>query len=176
MNRDSRKNPYCFSPFRDLASHLAAMLDDISPELVDAPGGLPVVCVGSVWKSWDLLRTGFVTELRKRCGGRVRYEISKKNVQGSPRLGGARATGDLDQARPSQGCMSPDVIGRDGVSVTPVRLKRDFFHPTPLFLGERDPTSTVEGGSPTGSLLCRSQSGRHGTDEELCLQHGQIFS
>ena len=34
-------------------------------ELLDSPRGLPVVCVGSVWLSWEYLKPGFVEELQK---------------------------------------------------------------------------------------------------------------
>jgi N-acetylglucosamine kinase len=33
--------------------------------LLNEPGGLPVVCVGSVWFSWEYLKPGFVTQLRE---------------------------------------------------------------------------------------------------------------
>jgi N-acetylglucosamine kinase len=39
--------------------------------LLSQPGGLPVVCIGSVWKSWDLLRAGFMDELANHAGGRI---------------------------------------------------------------------------------------------------------
>lgn len=32
-------------------------------QLVNRAGGLPVVCVGSVWLSWEHLQSGFVAEL-----------------------------------------------------------------------------------------------------------------
>ncbi|TRY70954.1 hypothetical protein TCAL_09678 [Tigriopus californicus] len=50
---------------RQLASHLTAMARHINPELRQAPDGLPVVCIGSVWKSWKFLEKGFITELAK---------------------------------------------------------------------------------------------------------------
>jgi len=56
---------------RELAQHVAAMVDDMSAALLSAPGGLPVVCIGSVWKSWDLMKAGFVDELRKGAKGKV---------------------------------------------------------------------------------------------------------
>lgn len=34
-------------------------------DLLKIEGGLPVVCVGSVWKSWDLLKPGFVKHLEE---------------------------------------------------------------------------------------------------------------
>ena len=57
---------------REMAKHLLAMADSIAPELVGAPGGLPVVCIGSVWKSWRFMEPGFVGELRERNRGRLR--------------------------------------------------------------------------------------------------------
>jgi N-acetylglucosamine kinase len=32
---------------------------------------LPVVCIGSVWKSWDLLKPGFLRELDDSGSGRI---------------------------------------------------------------------------------------------------------
>lgn len=32
-------------------------------ELLSLEGGLPVVCVGSVWKSWSLLKPGFMAQV-----------------------------------------------------------------------------------------------------------------
>lgn len=32
-----------------------------------AHGGLKVVCVGSVWKSWDYLKSGFIEEIHQSC-------------------------------------------------------------------------------------------------------------
>lgn len=45
-----------------LARSVKALLPNVSPELTST-GELRIVCVGSVWKSWDLLRMGFVKEL-----------------------------------------------------------------------------------------------------------------
>lgn len=50
---------------RQLASHLTAMARVMNPELRQAQGGLPVVCIGSVWKSWKFLEKGFMSELAK---------------------------------------------------------------------------------------------------------------
>lgn len=35
-------------------------------DLLKIDGGLPVVCVGSVWKSWDLLKPGFIKHLEEQ--------------------------------------------------------------------------------------------------------------
>lgn len=46
-----------------LAQHIVALSPNFSEELLNQYGGLPVVCIGSVWKSWELLKPGFVKEL-----------------------------------------------------------------------------------------------------------------
>ena len=43
----------------------------MSPQLSQAPGGLHVVCVGSVWKSWQLLKTGFLQGIKDDKGNPV---------------------------------------------------------------------------------------------------------
>ena len=48
---------------RGLAQHIVALSPNFSAELLSQPGGLPIVCIGSVWKSWDLLKPGFLGEL-----------------------------------------------------------------------------------------------------------------
>ncbi|XP_046667439.1 N-acetyl-D-glucosamine kinase isoform X2 [Homalodisca vitripennis] len=48
---------------RTLAKHLLAVSPDAHPSLLEFEGGLPVVCIGSVWNSWDLLKPGFVDQL-----------------------------------------------------------------------------------------------------------------
>jgi N-acetylglucosamine kinase len=40
---------------RVLAQHIIALSPNFSEELLSQPGGLPIVCIGSVWKSWDLV-------------------------------------------------------------------------------------------------------------------------
>uniref|UniRef100_A0A4W3IIB4 N-acetyl-D-glucosamine kinase n=1 Tax=Callorhinchus milii TaxID=7868 RepID=A0A4W3IIB4_CALMI len=53
--------------FRDagmhLARHVVAVLPKVDKKLFKAETGLPIVCVGSVWNSWDLLREGFLQVL-----------------------------------------------------------------------------------------------------------------
>lgn len=45
---------------RDLARSLAAVIKKASPKLTERNGGIHILCVGSVWLSWDLLQPGFV--------------------------------------------------------------------------------------------------------------------
>ncbi|KAK8762554.1 hypothetical protein V5799_026180 [Amblyomma americanum] len=44
---------------RDLADHVVAVVPRAEKSLLEAEGGLPIVCVGSLFKSWELLREGF---------------------------------------------------------------------------------------------------------------------
>ncbi|XP_059471030.1 N-acetyl-D-glucosamine kinase [Neocloeon triangulifer] len=48
---------------RDLARFVASVWPKAQAKLLEQPGGLPVVCVGSVWLSWEHLQPGFVAEL-----------------------------------------------------------------------------------------------------------------
>ncbi|CAB3369440.1 Hypothetical predicted protein [Cloeon dipterum] len=53
---------------RDLARFVVAVWPQVQKQpvfqkLLEQPGGLPVVCVGSVWLSWEHLQPGFVAEL-----------------------------------------------------------------------------------------------------------------
>lgn len=57
----------CCQLFRDagyiLGRHIVALLPKVNMELLTGDGGLKVVCVGSVFKSWALLREGFVSAI-----------------------------------------------------------------------------------------------------------------
>lgn len=58
----------CKSIFTDAGRQLAKMLSALVPRADKAlieSGFLRVICVGSVWKSWDLMKTGFIKELAK---------------------------------------------------------------------------------------------------------------
>ncbi|KAL1138188.1 hypothetical protein AAG570_009880, partial [Ranatra chinensis] len=46
-----------------LAKHIQAVSKGAHESLLNGKGGLPVVCVGSVWKSWELLKPGFVRQI-----------------------------------------------------------------------------------------------------------------
>lgn len=49
----------------DLAKHIAAVYPKAAPELTQAEDGLQILCVGSVWLSWDLLMTGFTSWIKQ---------------------------------------------------------------------------------------------------------------
>lgn len=48
---------------RVLAQHIIAVLPGVEETLFSGEGGLPILCVGSVWKSWELLKPGFTEVL-----------------------------------------------------------------------------------------------------------------
>ncbi|XP_052538324.1 N-acetyl-D-glucosamine kinase isoform X3 [Tympanuchus pallidicinctus] len=52
-----------------LAHHVLAVLPRVDESLFRGELGLPIVCVGSVWKSWELMREGFVQALVGARGG-----------------------------------------------------------------------------------------------------------
>ncbi|XP_065681811.1 N-acetyl-D-glucosamine kinase isoform X2 [Hydra vulgaris] len=47
-----------------LGKHIKALIPKIDLEMLHTEGGLKVLCIGSVWKSWDYLKEGFLTGLR----------------------------------------------------------------------------------------------------------------
>ncbi|XP_059210967.1 N-acetyl-D-glucosamine kinase [Centropristis striata] len=50
---------------RVLAKHVEAVLAAAQEPLLSSDLGLPILCVGSVWKSWELLKPGFTEALDK---------------------------------------------------------------------------------------------------------------
>jgi len=54
-----------------LAKHVVALCPKMSPELLS--NGLPIVCVGSVWKSWALMEKGFMDELKENAQGHLKH-------------------------------------------------------------------------------------------------------
>ncbi|XP_074141629.1 N-acetyl-D-glucosamine kinase isoform X2 [Sminthopsis crassicaudata] len=73
-----------------LARHILAVLPKIQLELFQEPMGLPILCVGSVWKSWELLEEGFVSTLAE--GRKIQGAFSKftlLQLTHSSALGGA---------------------------------------------------------------------------------------
>ncbi|KAM6949046.1 N-acetyl-D-glucosamine kinase [Aplochiton taeniatus] len=76
-----------------LARHIVAVLPKAQEVLFDGDQGLPILCVGSVWKSWELLKPGFTEVLALLAAepnfkGRFRC-YSLLTLQQSSALGGA---------------------------------------------------------------------------------------
>ena len=84
---------------REMAKHLLAMADSISPDLINASGGLPVVCIGSVWKSWRYMEPGFTRELKEHSRGRLKavqlLQLKVPMPVGACYLGAAEAKVDI---------------------------------------------------------------------------------
>lgn len=78
---------------RVLAKHVEAVLPAAQEPLLSGALGLPILCVGSVWKSWELLKPGFTEVLDKvassdKFKGRFRG-YSLLILQQSSAVGGA---------------------------------------------------------------------------------------
>ncbi|KAK2190294.1 hypothetical protein NP493_79g05050 [Ridgeia piscesae] len=62
------KDPLCCEAFTKaghlLAQHITALLPKIKQSQFEGEGRLKVVCVGSVWKSWELMKQGFLQSLQ----------------------------------------------------------------------------------------------------------------
>ncbi|XP_054604355.2 N-acetyl-D-glucosamine kinase isoform X2 [Nothobranchius furzeri] len=78
---------------RVLAKHVESVLPAAQPALLRCERGLPVLCVGSVWKSWSLLKPGFTEVLEKAASSdklKDRFHgYSLLTLQQSSALGGA---------------------------------------------------------------------------------------
>ncbi|KAM9183724.1 N-acetyl-D-glucosamine kinase-like [Dugong dugon] len=75
-----------------LGRHIVAVLPQIDPILFQQQMGLPIVCVGSVWKSWELLREGFLSALIKGRESQAQNSFSRftlMKLRQSSALGGA---------------------------------------------------------------------------------------
>ena len=49
-----------FEAGKELGKHVKALIPKMVNELFHGPGGLKIVCIGSVWKSWMYLKEGFL--------------------------------------------------------------------------------------------------------------------
>jgi len=67
---DRPGDPLCKEAFRragvQLGRHILALAPRIDPSLLCTTGGLHVICVGSVWKSWSLMKGGFLEGIQVR--------------------------------------------------------------------------------------------------------------
>ncbi|XP_071550736.1 N-acetyl-D-glucosamine kinase isoform X1 [Panulirus ornatus] len=50
-----------------LGRHIAALSRNVHKDLYASETGLQIVCSGSVWKSWDYMRKGFVAGVQPNC-------------------------------------------------------------------------------------------------------------
>jgi N-acetylglucosamine kinase len=64
----SNGDELCQSIFTEAGFMLAKMVSALMPKVDKAlveMGHLSIICVGSVWLSWELLKTGFIKELNQ---------------------------------------------------------------------------------------------------------------
>jgi N-acetylglucosamine kinase len=65
---------------RQLAKMISALMPRVDKELIET-GHLSIICVGSVWLSWELLQKGFIKELnQKKIPFELRLLKLKPNV------------------------------------------------------------------------------------------------
>jgi N-acetylglucosamine kinase len=50
-------------------SHIKLIIDFLQ-DLLDEPNGLPIICVGAVWKSFSLMEEGFLEGVNTQTGPR----------------------------------------------------------------------------------------------------------
>ncbi|XP_050547107.1 N-acetyl-D-glucosamine kinase-like [Daktulosphaira vitifoliae] len=78
--------------FNEAGKELAKLLQAIYPSahkmLHNENGGLHVVCVGSVWKSWDLLKNGFIEQLQSNSDKKIVKEFTLILLNKTVALGG----------------------------------------------------------------------------------------
>jgi len=55
---------------RRLGELVGALLPSVSKSLLDLPDGLPIICVGAVWASFDLMKKGFIEGALSQPGRR----------------------------------------------------------------------------------------------------------
>ncbi|EDK99107.1 N-acetylglucosamine kinase, isoform CRA_a [Mus musculus] len=75
-----------------LGRHVVAVLPEIDPVLFQGELGLPILCVGSVWKSWELLKEGFLLALtlgREQQAQNSFSSFTLMKLRHSSALGGA---------------------------------------------------------------------------------------
>ncbi|XP_042584290.1 N-acetyl-D-glucosamine kinase isoform X1 [Cyprinus carpio] len=77
---------------RTLGRHIVAVLPKVHQDLFSGELGLPVLCVGSVWRSWELMKSGFTQVLSEaQAHGYSHFQkYSLLTLRQSSALGGAK--------------------------------------------------------------------------------------
>lgn len=88
-------DPLCVWLFKEagrlLGRHIIAVSPTIDQTLLNGEGGLKIVCVGSVWKSWDLLKEGFLAGLARPNDSYPDIkDFTLLQLKGSSAIGAAR--------------------------------------------------------------------------------------
>ncbi|XP_028047856.1 N-acetyl-D-glucosamine kinase isoform X2 [Monomorium pharaonis] len=83
-----KDDPLCLKLFEEagqvLAKHVNAVSKKAHNDLKLAHGGLKVICVGSVWKSWKYMKNGFMNEIHNK---RLVDELSLLHLTTTSALG-----------------------------------------------------------------------------------------
>ncbi|XP_067884788.1 N-acetyl-D-glucosamine kinase [Heterodontus francisci] len=77
---------------QELARHIVAVLPYADKILFEGELGLPIVCVGSVWNSWHLMKSGFLevlNEVKQRPMGRDLHKLTMMKLKYSSAIGAA---------------------------------------------------------------------------------------
>lgn len=94
-NKTILKNIFEEAGFQ-LARHVLAILPRIHKRLLNAPSGLPIVCTGSVFKSWHLIKPGFVKCLKTQTPKKsVLNEINLVTIATDSAVGAAKLAAKL---------------------------------------------------------------------------------
>ncbi|XP_036451992.1 N-acetyl-D-glucosamine kinase [Colossoma macropomum] len=84
-----------------LAQHIVAVLPKAHQELFSGELGLPILCVGSVWKSWELMKDGFTQVLSQAQASHNHFRkyslltLCHSSALGGAKLGAQNAGGNL---------------------------------------------------------------------------------
>ncbi|KAL7880367.1 hypothetical protein SRHO_G00026210 [Serrasalmus rhombeus] len=74
-----------------LAQHIVAVLPKAHQELFSGELGVPILCEGSVWKSWELMKDGFTQVLSQAQAAHSHFQkYSLLTLRHSSALGGAK--------------------------------------------------------------------------------------
>jgi N-acetylglucosamine kinase len=91
------KDPICCEALHEagrlLGRHILAIAPKVDKSLFEEEGGLRIVTVGSVFKSWDLMKNGFIEGMRPRNNNDIKIKeitlvsLSKPGTYGAAYLG-----------------------------------------------------------------------------------------
>lgn len=123
-------DPLCRKLFEDAGQELArsvcALSPRISPALISQCGEVDIVCVGSVWLSWDLLEPGFTKELER---AQFKYDLKLLKLTNTMALGAAYLAADTFD----------------------MELPRDYSKNYEIFYGHRAVSKGITNGSSNGT-------------------------
>lgn len=94
-----------------LARHVIAIQPRIDKSLLHAPNGLPIVCTGSVFKSWHLIKPGFIRCLKTQTPRKSTLnEINLVCINQDAAIGAAKLAAKLSDSNMSIDIQSSKLI------------------------------------------------------------------